>query len=552
METLVKNGDSDHGFVVELNKMDHALHLLDRMEKMRRENEQCDFTIEVQGEKLQVHRSVLCSFSDYFDAMLRHDTKERQLGLVEMKDVDFESVKACVEYMYTAKLSVSQDKYEDVMHTAHMLQLQKLCDAVAALLETSLDTKSFFSIRRIAVLYGCRKLQERCAKFAAQNLGKLATEEQFLDIDKEYILELLSLPAGNYVSERIKMEALLTWVEHDSARHSDLKELVGWISLGNVPIGYRRFLIESKPLICQDCEVLKEISISVMDSLNVKSADFSEETVNGICVFDKASGFLSCYNTVEKTWSQMQEINDDMKQNRFSAVSFENFIFVLMGNKSLYRLDYQDRNARWEKMADMNDDHGWCPPATVLADSIYVMGGHNHCATKSCERYDIGKNAWEKLPDKRHPSQFTEIYGFGENVFSLGGRMAGSYSKKLACFNTTSLTWSEMAPMKEQKGGSAAAFHGNKLCVFGGHLANYEELSTIELYDPQNDTWSDLPPMKDARSWFNVHEIDGVFYAVGGYKSQNFIERMDLDSGARDIVKLPNEMIAWNSVKVKL
>ena len=43
-----------------------------------------------------------------------------------------------------------------------------------------------------------------------------------------------------------------------------------------------------------------------------------------------------------------------------------------------------------------------------------------------------------------------------------------------------------------------------------------ECLRTVELYDPLNNRWSQLPSMREARGRFDITVVDGKVYAVGG------------------------------------
>lgn len=55
-----------------------------------------------------------------------------------------------------------------------------------------------------------------------------------------------------------------------------------------------------------------------------------------------------------------------MKKWGFNAVAMNEDIYVLMNNKSVYRLQYIDVNSTWIKMSDMIHNHGQHPPAAVM------------------------------------------------------------------------------------------------------------------------------------------------------------------------------------------
>ena len=82
-----------------INDSGHAERILRRLDSMRKEEKNCDFVISVEGRKLHVNKDVMCAASDYFDAMFSHDTKEKQKGVVEMKDVQFSAVEKCIDFI---------------------------------------------------------------------------------------------------------------------------------------------------------------------------------------------------------------------------------------------------------------------------------------------------------------------------------------------------------------------------------------------------------------------------------------------------------------------
>ena len=55
--------------------------------------------------------------------------------------------------------------------------------------------------------------------------------------------------------------------------------------------------------------------------------------------------------------------------------------------------------------------------------------------------------------------------------------------------------------------------------MFGGGW--YTVYSTVEAYDPSNDTWTTKSPMPTARSGLSVCVVDGIIYAISGFTDMN-------------------------------
>jgi hypothetical protein len=94
------------------------------------------------------------------------------------------------------------------------------------------------------------------------------------------------------------------------------------------------------------------------------------------------------------------------------------------------------------------------------------------------------------------------------------------------CLDITSNTWSTIASMNFQRfdAGSAVGPDG-RWYVFGGTNANFDSLTTIEMYDPATDVWTILPGEYDLinppRSWARGGFVGYDLWLIGGHLSTN-------------------------------
>ena len=75
-------------------------------------------------------------------------------------------------------------------------------------------------------------------------------------------------------------------------------------------------------------------------------------------------------------------------------------------------------------------------------------------------------------------------------------------------------SWTDIAPMSTVRVGVGVAALGGKLYAVGG--ANTAWLKSAEVYDPSDNSWTDIAPMNTPRNWFGVAALGGKLYAVGG------------------------------------
>uniref|UniRef100_A0AC34QM03 BTB domain-containing protein n=1 Tax=Panagrolaimus sp. JU765 TaxID=591449 RepID=A0AC34QM03_9BILA len=137
-----------------------------------------DFTIVVDGNEIQVHKSILALSSPVFAAMFQHPWKEAKENKVNIEDFDYETVKAAVKLMYKRRISYN-------LPITTLLNLYKFADKYDLL-----DTKHV--LRKINSKINLTTISE-ISKFSTQNsLAELYDDcvEYFADGFKNYIHEM--------------------------------------------------------------------------------------------------------------------------------------------------------------------------------------------------------------------------------------------------------------------------------------------------------------------------------------------------------------------------
>lgn len=66
-----------------------------------------------------------------------------------------------------------------------------------------------------------------------------------------------------------------------------------------------------------------------------------------------------------------------------------------------------------------------------------------------------------------------------------------------------------------------------QIYALGGHngLSIFE---SVELYDPEKDTWSETVPMLTKRCRLGVATLGGKIYACGGYDGHSFLKSVEV------------------------
>merc|ERR1719319_375878 len=90
-----------------------------------------DFKIVCCGETFECHKNILGSRSTYMEAMLNSGMKEVDDGVLEIKDLDVEEVKAVLKFIYTGRVEKIKEKSSVLLRAADRYELsglKKLCE----------------------------------------------------------------------------------------------------------------------------------------------------------------------------------------------------------------------------------------------------------------------------------------------------------------------------------------------------------------------------------------------------------------------------------------
>ncbi|XP_077972427.1 kelch-like protein 24 [Styela clava] len=556
-------------FVVDKSKMELELKcdknnriwkVFQRLDRLRKDKDRCDVLFKVGSDEILAHKNVLSANSDYFDKMFAHDTKENQSGICEMKEVDAFCVKKCVDYMYSCEIAAPFEKLGDLLHVATLLQLDEVCSGIVKLLETNLSPESVFETRKVSKMFSLTNLEEICNQFILDKFEEISKVDDFgLLVKKEFVNMIKSEELK--VSEDVKLNAVFNWIKFDSrSRKKFADDLIGLVDLSKLSLGYRRHVIANEDIVRKNADRLFKFSMSVMDFMNITPSSVAESTSKeGIVVFDGKSGYLHCYNPENNSWFQMQEMNEEMTDECFSAVSVDDFIYVLMENKAVYRLNYLDEDATWEKMADMLEDHGQYPPAVVLNNNIYVIGSFDvylYNDIDAVEKYDPDSNIWTRLNNMPQPLDGPGSTVFQNKIYCFGGHSSGQLLNIVNQFDAEADVWKIVGHMSEKMSKVAVVTVDESIYILGGLVEEdcFQFIKAVWRFDPISNHWQSLNPMLVARCWFHAHAIEGFIYAVGGWHKRGSFEKYNIAKNKWELIAIPDGMkfMIQDSVKIKL
>ncbi|XP_041109620.1 transcription regulator protein BACH2 [Polyodon spathula] len=114
----------------------HCTNILLCLNDQRKQDILCDVTVSVEGKEFRAHRAVLAACSEYFLQVLAGQAKYESVSLPE--EVTARGFAPLLQFAYTAKLLLSRENIQEVIHCAEFLRMHNLEDSCFRFLEAQL------------------------------------------------------------------------------------------------------------------------------------------------------------------------------------------------------------------------------------------------------------------------------------------------------------------------------------------------------------------------------------------------------------------------------
>ncbi|KAG6419073.1 hypothetical protein SASPL_121282 [Salvia splendens] len=149
-------------------------------------------------------------------------------------------------------------------------------------------------------------------------------------------------------------------------------------------------------------------------------------------------------------------------------------------------------------------------------------------------RFDPSDNTFSyvtSIPQLAHNHMLKDfaIASINDSIYMIGGRICRKDNKNstievearatLMCYNIGTDQWSVCAPLSHPRFNFACTVLNNKIYIAGGQyeLASAKCTSSVEMYDPTDDKWTQLPNMMRLRYKSVGVAWQGKVYIVGGF-----------------------------------
>ncbi|KPP63751.1 kelch-like protein 35-like [Scleropages formosus] len=483
----------------------HAKQILEVFNSYRKSGTFTDVVLQVESSEFPCHRVLLCASSLYFHAMFQGQLCESLQSVVRLQGITAAAMGNLLNFMYEGKVDVNEENVESVFRAADLLGVTVLSKACIQFLENCVDHSNCLGIMDFASSFFIFPLAERCQKLLYQDFAEVYKHEEFLSLNKERLVELLSCEQLHVDREEVLVEAVLKWVRHEpNDRKGALKELLEQVRLPLVDPVFFINTLQSDEILqdCKEClplllEALKYHTcgkeVNSARTLPRRSTRRSEVIVviggcdkNG---FSRLS-FTQKFNPCTKEWVPAASIPGYAK-SEFAACELQNDVYVSGG-----QLNSSDT---WRYMPQL--DH-W----------LYAVGGYNgHQRLSSVECYNTYDNQWLDVAPLLLPVSSAALATCSGKLYVIGGAVSDTANtNKVQCYDPTTDQWSYVAACPFSQRCISATTFNDTIYVVGGLLNN------IYSYSPKLDTWNKVADLSMKLESCGITVCDGKIYILGG------------------------------------
>ena len=194
---------------------------------------------------------------------------------------------------------------------------------------------------------------------------------------------------------------------------------------------------------------------------------------------------------------------------------------------------YDPATDTWTQKADMPTPRK--TKTCVVDGKIYAIGGwstaNEQSQLETVEVYDPATDTWAKAQSMNHARCSAAISVVNGEIYAVGGigwppnydpsgrYLSSLYLSSVEVFNPKTNQWQERTEMSVPKAAHSTSVIDGKIYVMGGYFQEERKLnrlSTIEVYDPATDRWTQESEMLIGKIGHAAEVIDGQIYIFGG------------------------------------
>lgn len=490
-------------------------------------------------------------------------------------DVQPAALQTVIEFVYTSLLGVSSDTAADLLVAGKVLQYEEVVSSCCNVLKSALAPATCLATARLAQHHDCEDLYDHAWQYALGNFKDVVLEESFLEAPFEQLIVYLGEDRLTVHCEDEVFKALIKWMTHDEDQRSTLLPLLldkvrlpllsDKIIQDNLQENGIIKTSEVSSAMLKDATNLKDLVRKAKKMGNVqlkpRRSTFTEvlAVVGGIRTDRSWSSDIMYYNPSLAQWNCLTLLPSQTTD--YSASALGTSIYITGG--FMVKETEEIRNQVWKYDTLLDEWTQVCSlsvarfnhTSTTLDGKIYVIGGEtDDIGVTELEMYDPANDTWTILGTTNEMESSMTAVGIDHKIYITGWLvnprqtcvtqffdlatkecivlpnqsglnrqifptvvldesiyiLGASRVKEVQRYDPTTYKVTKVESMRYKRNSPSAAVVAGKIYVTGGELRHH--LDNGEVYDPETDTWSMIPPMSTGLCF---HGCVGVLKYLG-------------------------------------
>ena len=487
-----------------------------------------DVSVEIDTEKYAAYRVSLASLSGFFSDIfnMQREKPHIRIRVTGIKSVAFEVL---LQYTYTGILPITPEVVSDLITMADRLRIPMIKPLVNDYIE-GLPVVHALAIVTKQKLFG--PLYDKTMIAACEQFNTFRLEAEFLDIDIEKILIILSSDDLNISSELDVFKAAIRWIAHNIMdRKQQLLKLMKCVRFP-LMTHYELFQCNELTNLLQEnkecTQMLLEANwivasrmLGKKDLLNLMVSNPRIRTrapmVGGHDFKDNPPIATPCQQTTsgEKslTTGEIIAVGGFIPPSCSTAISGNSM------NK------YHRDDNEWKHYGDLPEPRLHFS-VTIQNGTVYLTGGYDPrlkvkppVPTSDAFIFVIKTFTWIKIMPMNTARMHHSLASLNGMVYAIGGQDGNNkVLNTVECYNPKTDNWFFVKPMSEARLAVATGVIGDKLYTAGGYGESIEKpiLDTVECFDPKKNKWKSKNKLRIPRCNANIVVVNSKLYLCGG------------------------------------
>jgi N-acetylneuraminic acid mutarotase len=226
----------------------------------------------------------------------------------------------------------------------------------------------------------------------------------------------------------------------------------------------------------------------------------------------------------------------DMPENRYGHTVDEinGKIYIVGGVNyefSAYprtALVYDRSSGEWSQIPLYNNKPRALHASCVVDGKLYVMGGFDSTRSLSTmDMFDPNTGEWVSKKAMSIDRSLPASASIDGKIYVMGGTQyigsnPGQEFNTVEVYDINNDTWTQLADMPRNNWAQIAVAVNGKIYVLGGRTRDESvpgpgPYASVDVYDPQTNTWTTKSDMPTGRSSLSACVLEGNIYAIGGW-----------------------------------